>query len=150
MELIDVVIKNTGEKLRLTFNSFAEFKNSRKFKDYQELLPAFSEHLGFELIVRPDETHKIGEADGKHIFVYEDWGTNTFFFSFFHELAHNLMHFENGKKIDRELNLMEKEADAFAAFFCCQLFPHHAEGFMKIAYDNPTVDNDTLHSKKDW
>jgi hypothetical protein len=137
--VIKNIMANTGNVVFETYNKFILFRNSRDWEDYKELLPAFAEHLGFKLIVEPDETKRLGRAtSGNQIIIYEEWGTLGFYFGYFHEMAHNLMHFnKDGFAIDRNKAQMEAEADAFATFFCHQLFPEHKAKFSKLAKDNP-------------
>lgn len=140
-ELASIIEQNTLEPTYKTLTEFIEFKNSKKWRDYKELLPAFATYMGFNLIVKnPDEAkkkHQIGEANGKDIIVYEEWGFTTFYFSYFHEMGHNIMHFKNGVVINRDMGLIELEADTFSLMMCISIFPEQEENFRLIAHDNP-------------
>jgi hypothetical protein len=114
---------------------------------YKELLPAFAESLGYTLHVLPENTPRVnekgqktvldGQTIGKDFFVYGEWGMNTFYFAYFHEIGHNLMHY-NGYELlegttekDREI-----EADIFALLFMNMLFPEHKKTNLTLARSN--------------
>ncbi len=132
-----------SEPSRLAYNKYVEFANGKKWADYKELLPAFAEHMGMRLIVkeRPEGSIKIGEANGIDIYVYEKWGVNTFYFAYFHEMGHNVLHYLSYGVLRPNLvhREMEIEADLFAAFFMEALFPESKESTMRIMRANPIV-----------
>jgi len=135
--LTEGLIEKLGTPVRLAHLQLETLWKSGIYKNYMDLLPAFAESLGYNLVVNPDESLKIGEANGKDIVVYEEWGMDSFYFSFFHELGHNILHFKDGFIIELDEERREWEADVFACFFCSELFPEHRERWVEIVERNP-------------
>lgn len=132
----DLIERISGTTIDI-FNKFGEMYNTTKSCDYRDLLPAFTESLGLKLVVAPNTAKCIGKTDGKTLFIFEKWGMNTFYFAYFHELGHAVLHFVDGVPTDLPEEIKELEADIFAMYFCQALFPDNEESLLKIAQYNP-------------
>ncbi len=136
-----LIIESIQPHLTYALSEYQTLFNSRKWTDFKEFLPAFASHLNFNLIVKQPahapEKNLIGQANGKDIIVYQEWGYATFYFSYFHEMAHNLMHFKDGDVVSKTPEVIEVEADLFAFMMCRMIFPEAEDTFQKIAKNNP-------------